>query len=247
MSSNLQRGFMMKQKNWFSFFAAFFFLFSSPIFSHGIVNAEQGAAVKAELNSGVKEEHNSAVKAEHNSGAKEEHNSGAKEEQGEEIYAPPKPKEEHQKPVEEKKIKLKEFIKKGPKKSSQEAKDIEKMKESPDTVKTEGKKETQEEPPTKEVTKDSHGKVDGKAEAEEDQGKEDTKGEAKEDHSKRDGKESPKAEEKNDKIEVEKPMQAEGNKLVEPDDKNLEDKKSNGIFWFFGVFIALLIVIFAFT
>lgn len=49
------------------------------------------------------------------------------------------------------------------------------------------------------------------------------------------------------KAENDKDIKVDANKLVEADDKVVEQKKYSGIVWFIGVFVVLLIVVFAFT
>lgn len=50
-----------------------------------------------------------------------------------------------------------------------------------------------------------------------------------------------------EKSTAESEIKVEHNKLTEPDDKVVEHSRYKGIIWFFGVFIVLLIVVFAFT
>ena len=50
-----------------------------------------------------------------------------------------------------------------------------------------------------------------------------------------------------DKIKNDQDANIEANKLTDADEKVVEAKKYNGIIWFIGVFVVLLIVVFAFT
>ena len=49
------------------------------------------------------------------------------------------------------------------------------------------------------------------------------------------------------KVEEEKDVKINANKLVDLDEKVVAPKKYNGIIWFVGVFVVLLVVVFAFT
>ena len=62
-----------------------------------------------------------------------------------------------------------------------------------------------------------------------------------------DAHDSKKDEGAHDEKTAEKEIKIVENKLVDVDEKNVEEKKYTGILWFLGVFISLLIVIFAFT
>ncbi len=119
------------------------------------------------------------------------------------------------------KIKLKEFDKE--KKALDKKNDKTNTQKEPSVDKSLA---TQENPPPKNSEKDKL--------TEEDTASDNETVAAKDDHS-----------QNNEKTEED--IHVEKNKLVDADDKAIAPQKHNGIFWFIGVFIILLIVVFAFT
>ncbi len=157
-------------------------------------------------------------------------------EQGEEIYAP----EEKTEILAEPKKEEKEEKEAPPAKKTtlgHKGKTTEKVKLKEFTKKNQKKNETEIKP------EESKSNLTPIEEPETPAAGQETKEEHQDDA--KEAKEHPK--EEIEKLENEKAMKVENNKLVDPDSVIVDEKKHNGIYWFFGVFITLLIVIFAFT